>query len=316
MQTLGTRLGKFQDSAFTAEGQARACVAIDKLHTLWINTGTLCNLSCANCYIESSPVNNRLSYISRAEVRAYLEEAAALDLPLTLIGITGGEPFMNPDLPGIMEDCLDGGLSVLVLTNAMRPMMKARGALKGLRERYPDKLTLRVSLDHFEPGLHEEERGRSSWGPAIDGLKWLAEEGFNVHIAGRTRWGDNEKLLREGFAELFADLGVQIDAFDPQVVVLFPEMDSTMDVPEITEQCWQILDVEPASLMCASSRMIVKRRGAAVPEVVSCTLLPYDPEFSLGRSLAQSLRPIALNHPHCAKFCVLGGASCGSVAEG
>jgi hypothetical protein len=38
--------------------------------------------------------------------------------------------------------------------------------------------------------------------------------------------------------------------------------------------------------------------------------LPYAPEFELGTTLAEASRTVKLNHPHCAKFCVLGGASC------
>ena len=56
--------------------------------------------------------------------------------------------------------------------------------------------------------------------------------------------------------------------------------------------------------------MVVKRKGAARPVVVACTLLPYDPRFELGETLAEAEGEVALNHPHCAKFCVLGGASC------
>jgi hypothetical protein len=37
---------------------------------------------------------------------------------------------------------------------------------------------------------------------------------------------------------------------------------------------------------------------------------PYDPGFTLGETLAEASRPVALNHPHCARFCVLGGRSC------
>ena len=56
--------------------------------------------------------------------------------------------------------------------------------------------------------------------------------------------------------------------------------------------------------------MVVRRKGAAEPAVVACTLLPYDPRFELGRYLAEAARPVALNHPYCASFCVLGGAAC------
>ena len=92
--------------------------------------------------------------------------------------------------------------------------------------------------------------------------------------------------------------------------MLFPEMDPTVDVPEITTACWGILKKSPDSVMCASARMVVKRKGAARPAVVACTLLPYDPQFELGHTLADSVGAVRLNHPHCAKFCVLGGAAC------
>jgi hypothetical protein len=56
--------------------------------------------------------------------------------------------------------------------------------------------------------------------------------------------------------------------------------------------------------------MVVKRKGADAPAVLACTLLAYDERFELGRTLAEASAPVSLNHPHCAKFCVLGGAAC------
>ena len=103
---------------------------------------------------------------------------------------------------------------------------------------------------------------------------------------------------------------VAIDASDPVRLMLFPEMDAARDVPEITEACWGILGRSPDGIMCSGSRMVVKRKGASSPAVVACTLLPYDPRFELGTTLAEANRPVALNHPYCASFCVLGGAAC------
>jgi len=103
---------------------------------------------------------------------------------------------------------------------------------------------------------------------------------------------------------------LDIDATDEAVLMLFPEMDATLDVPEITTACWGILNVSPDAMMCASSRMVVKRQGEAAPAVVACTLLPYDRRFELGRTLREAAGPVALNHPHCARFCVLGGGAC------
>jgi uncharacterized Fe-S cluster-containing radical SAM superfamily protein len=301
---------KFKDPAKTAAGETRASVTLDKLHTLWINTGTLCNLTCVNCYIESSPRNDRLVYITGPEVASYLDEIEALALGTTEIGFTGGEPFMNPDIITMIDDVLSRGLRALVLTNAMRPMRRHETALLGLKERYGEALSLRVSIDHYSQQLHETERGPNSWAPTLDGLSWLARNSFRIDVAGRTQWGESEDSMRTGFAQLFTDHDIPIDASDPVGLVLFPEMDEREDVPEITEQCWDILGVSPGDVMCASSRMVVKRKGAEKPAVLACTLLPYDEEFELGESLGEALGAIPLNHPHCAKFCVLGGGAC------
>ena len=301
---------KFRDPELTAKGEKRAKVALRALETLWFNTGTLCNLTCRNCYIESSPRNDRLVYLTREDIRPYLDEIAREGLPTRLIGFTGGEPFMNPGIIGMLEEVLERGFHALVLTNAMKPMRKLRAPLLALRELYGARLTIRVSIDHYSPAVHEAERGRRSWAPTIDGLVWLARNGFTFDVAGRRFTAEPEDAIRAGFAQLLAELDVPVDASDPVRLMLFPEMDATRDVPEITEACWGILGKSPESVMCASSRMVVKRAGANAPAVLACTLLAYDRQFELGRTLAESAVPVALNHPHCARFCVLGGAAC------
>jgi hypothetical protein len=302
--------GKFRDPNVTLDGETRATVGLDQLRTLWFNTGTLCNLTCRNCYIESSPKNDRLQYLPLDEVARYLDEIKSDDLGTTEIGFTGGEPFMNPEIIAMLDLCLSRSFKVIVLTNAMKPMRKCDQALLNLKAMFGNLLTLRVSLDHHTQAGHEAERGERSWQPTIDGLSWLSAQGFHIHVAGRTFMGEPLAQSREGYAALFAAYGWRLDAHDLQQLVLFPEMDPTSDVPEITTACWGILNKQPADVMCASSRMIVHRKGAKQAAVVACTLLPYDPQFELGTSLKQAAKPVALNHPHCARFCVLGGASC------
>jgi hypothetical protein len=301
---------KFQDPYVTAKGEARASVALKALETLWFNTGTLCNLTCRNCYIESSPRNDRLAYLTRAEVAAYLREIAQDGLPTRLIGFTGGEPFMNPHLIFMLHDVLSQGLDALVLTNAMAPMRKRRNELLALRDAYGDRLTIRVSLDHYAMPVHEQERGRQSWAPTLDGLIWLTRNGFRIDVAGRRFTDEPEANLRAGYAALFAEHAIPVDAHDPVRLMLFPEMDPARDVPEITTACWGILHKSPEDVMCASSRMVVRRAEADRPAVLACTLLAYDPRFELGTTLAEAARPVSLNHTFCASFCVLGGAAC------
>ncbi len=301
------RLG---DPKVTASGEPRASVRPVRLETLWFCTGTLCNLACRNCYIESSPRNDALAYLSAAEVTGYLDEIERDGLGTRTIAFTGGEPFMNPDFLAILEETLERGYEALVLTNATKPMMKVRERLRTVRARHGERFTLRVSADHYRRDLHEAERGPKSWDPMLRGLCWLAEHGFRVDVAGRRHCGESEAAMREGYQALFNARGIALDAFDPARLVLFPEMDRNRAVPEISEGCWRKLDRSPDEMMCASARMVLKRKGAQRPVVVPCTLLPYSPVFELGYTLVESFTEVPLNHPHCAQFCVLGGARC------
>lgn len=312
LQKPVANLGKFQDAYVTADGQDRASVPLSRPETLWFNTGTLCNIECSNCYILSSPANDALVYLTEAEVRSYLDQIAQRGWPVREIGFTGGEPFMNPEMTAMARTALERGFEVLILTNAMRPMMRktVRAGLLDLRETFGDKLTLRISVDHHSAELHDKERGTGSFAKTVEGMEWLRENGFRMAVAGRTVWGESEAEARAGYAALFEKHGFAIDARNPARTVLFPEMDERVEVPEITSACWGILNKSPDSVMCASSRMVVKRKGAETPAVLACTLLPYAPEFELGTTLAEAESPVQLNHPHCAKFCVLGGASC------
>ncbi|MGE3703001.1 MAG: radical SAM protein [Hyphomicrobiaceae bacterium] len=308
---MAVAVKKFIDPYVTATGAPRASVLLGTLDTLWFNTGTLCNLACDNCYIESSPRNDRLIYLSRDDVRPFLDEAKRRHPQPSEVGFTGGEPFMNPAIMDLIADSLGAGFRVLVLTNAMKPMQKLMGPLAALNARFPGKLFLRVSLDHYDKAGHEQLRGARSWEPTIAGLLWLVRAGLAVSVAGRMIWGETEDQLRAGYGRLFAELGILVDESDHAQLILFPEMRADEDVPEITEQCWAILGRSPSSVMCSSSRMVVKHKGADRPTVAACTLLPYDPAFDLGTTLAAATaQPVPLNHPFCARFCVLGGASC------
>lgn len=312
---------KFVDPDWTAKGEHRASVSSTGLRTLWINTGTVCNIACVNCYIESSQTNDALAWFTIDDLRSYLDETQALSLPVEEIGFTGGEPFINPHTGFMIAEALGRGLKVLVLTNAMKPMMlpKVQGQLLKLRARFGDALTLRISLDHYTPALHDAERGAGAFDIAMKGIAWLKAGGFKIDIAGRTCFNEDESETRTGFERLFANHGLAINAVDPTHLMLFPEMDAAADVAEITTACWDILGKDPADIMCASSRMVVRRKGADKPVVLPCTLLTYDEDFEMGRTLEQSLSAdtshfdkgaVKLNHPHCAKFCVLGGGSC------
>jgi uncharacterized Fe-S cluster-containing radical SAM superfamily protein len=304
---------KFTDPFVTAKGETRASVEWRGLKTLWLNTGTLCNIECVNCYIKSSPTNDDLVYLRSSDVTPYLEEIDGLGEGPKEIGITGGEPFMCPDILGIMTDILLRGHALLLLTNAMRPMMrpKMQAGLVALQQKYGPQITLRVSMDHHARDLHDAERGSGSYDIACEGLKWLGANGFSVTIAGRQMLTEDEQQARTGYGALARSLGLKLDASDPKQLVLFPEMTEGDSPPEVTTTCWGILDVDPADMMCATQRMVIRRKGVGRATVTACTLLAYDKAFELGDTLeSATAEPVQLNHAWCSSFCVLGGGSC------
>lgn len=304
--------GKFIDPMFTADGSRRASVALKDPKTLWFNTGTLCNIECENCYILSSPTNDALVYMTADEVSDYLDQIKARNWPVREIAFTGGEPFMNPEMIEMARHPLEQGYDVLILTNAMRPMMRksVRAGLAELIKTYGDKLTLRISIDHWDEARHDAERGAGAFKKTLEGMAWLREQGARMAVAGRSAWSESDANARDGYAKLYAEYNFKIDPQDPAMTVLFPEMDESIEVPEITTECWGILNKSPDDVMCSSSRMVVKRKGADSPTVLACTLLAYDTAFELGDTLEEAEKPVQLNHAHCAKFCILGGASC------
>lgn len=300
---------KFKDPFITAKGDTRAWVDLVDLKTLWFNSGTQCNLACENCYIESSPKNDRLSYITDKQIAPYLEEISN-DV---MVGITGGEPFINPHIQKIIELILDRGHELLILTNAYRILKRHQDFLIKIRRYFAKQLYLRVSLDHYTKDIHEKERSVGTFAKTIEQIKWLVDNNFQTSIAGRSLVSEDAENALLGYQKLFDDNGINLKLSLGDNIVIFPEMILDESVPEITTDCWNILDKKPEQQMCATDRMVVVRKGESKPVVLPCTLLAYDKQFELGNSLKDASKRVQLNHVFCAKFCVLGGASCSSA---
>ncbi len=302
--------GKFVDLTTTAKNEARAFVELEQLTTLWFNTGTLCNLACKNCYIESSPTNDELVFVSEQEVRTFLDEIIELNLKTEKVAFTGGEPFLNKEMIPILELSLSRGFEVLVLTNAYRAIDRHFETLKSFNTTYPGQLNLRVSLDHYTAEEHEKERGAKTFDRTLSTIQKLVDWGFDISIAGRSLKHEPLFEALEGYQTLLDQSGIPLKIEMDKNIVIFPEMSPEKDVPEITTACWDILNVSPYAQMCANERMVVKRKGSEKPIVLPCTLITYDSDFELGDTLKESFKRVYLNHPYCAQFCVLGGASC------
>lgn len=154
---------------------------------LWMYTNFDCNLACDYCCVRSSPQAQRRA-LGADRVRQLAGEA--VDAGVSELILTGGEPFLLPDLDDLVASCT-AALPTTLLTNAM--LFRGR-RLQMLQRMDRDRVVLQISLDSPSPHLHDQHRGARSWERAVAGIRTAQAEGFRVRVAAT--------LEPERFAEL------------------------------------------------------------------------------------------------------------------
>lgn len=166
---------------------------------LWIYTNFDCNLACDYCCVRSSPRTARRA-LGADRVRRLVAEA--VEAGVSELVLTGGEPFLLPDLDELVASCTTA-LPTTLLTNAM--LLRGR-RLDMLRRMDRDRLTLQVSLDSATPDLHDQHRGARSWERAVAGIRTAQSEGFRVRVAATL---EPERFVElEPFRVFLDDLGI------------------------------------------------------------------------------------------------------------
>jgi len=143
---------------------------------LWLYSNFDCNLSCDYCCVRSSPKAPRRA-LGVARVRRIAVEAA--ELGVSEIFVTGGEPFMLPEIGEIVVTCA-AAAPTTVLTNGM---LFAGKQLETLRSLPRERVTFQISLDSPTPELHEMHRGKGTWARTWKGIERARAEGFRVRLA-------------------------------------------------------------------------------------------------------------------------------------
>src|SRR5215470_13110386 len=143
---------------------------------LWLYTNFDCNLRCDYCCVRSSPKASRRA-LGLERVRRIAIEAA--ELGVGEIFVTGGEPFLLPDIGAILAACAVAAPTT-VLTNGM---LLAGRRLETLRSLPSERVTLQISLDSPTPERHDRHRGTGTWARAWKGIERARAEGFRVRLA-------------------------------------------------------------------------------------------------------------------------------------
>jgi pyruvate-formate lyase-activating enzyme len=160
---------------------------------LWLYTNFDCNLSCDYCCVRSSPKAPRRA-LGLERVRRIASEATQLGVKD--IFVTGGEPFMLPDIGEILVACA-AAAPTTVLTNGM---LFAGVRLAVLRALPRERITFQISLDSPTPERHESHRGKGTWARTWKGIERARTEGFRVRLAA-TVSSDAEAEEFRGFLD-------------------------------------------------------------------------------------------------------------------
>jgi len=157
---------------------------------IWLYTNFHCNLHCDYCCVRSSPAARRRE-LGLARVQRIAQEAAPLGVGEFFL--TGGEPFLLPDIADIVLACAEAA-PVTLLTNGM--LFDGRRRTELLRMPRA-RVTLQISLDSPTPELHDSHRGAGTWQRAWDGIRLAREEGFRVRLAATVATSPQEDAFRQ-----------------------------------------------------------------------------------------------------------------------
>jgi MoaA/NifB/PqqE/SkfB family radical SAM enzyme len=284
-------------------------VPLSHLDDLWFQvSGTLCNLECTHCFISCSPHNRRFGFLSLEDVRCALEESVGLGVKEYYF--TGGEPFLNPEMPAILELTLEFGPAT-VLTNGTVLKDDWLRRLRSAEDASPYSLEFRVSIDGFTSEQNDPIRGAGTFDRILQGIRILLAHGF-LPIITVTRTSDeqDEAALFAGFVELLRANGYS----RPRIKIL-PTLRIGAESlrhrgyhgeERVTAEMMESYDV--GRLLCNHTR-IVTDRGVFV-----CPILIESPDARLGGTLAEADRPFALRHQACFT-CYQHGALCANASS-
>lgn len=166
---------------------------------LWLYSNYHCNLTCTYCLTESAPSAPARELPPQALCRLAREAAS---LGFTAIGITGGEPFLVPSMPGLIGEIAEV-LPVLVLSNGTLFEGERLARLRPLGAR---DVRIQISLDRSTPIENDAMRGPENFRRVVEGIPRLVELGIGVRIATTVETVDTGDL--EALCALHRSLGV------------------------------------------------------------------------------------------------------------
>lgn len=292
------------------ENQRHPEIHLDALDNLWFQvSGTLCNIVCDHCFISCSPTNHSFEFMTLQQVETYLKESVGMGVKEYYF--TGGEPFMNKQIPEILERTLQFGPAT-VLTNGMLIKPKTAKRLAEIERHTIYSLEIRVSIDGYTEEMNDAIRGKGVFKKAMTGVKLLVDQRFLPIITVTKTWEDyrDEEVLN-GFMETLKSHGYP----RPRIKIL-PSLKIGKEAIRdreygeheyVTEEMMPGFDA--STLVCSNSRMATNRG------VYVCPILIESPDAKMGDTLKESSKGYEIKHQACFT-CYMFGAICSNFASG
>jgi MoaA/NifB/PqqE/SkfB family radical SAM enzyme/SAM-dependent methyltransferase len=144
------------------------------LNELWFHITSRCNLSCTHCLFSSAPENGKT--LCKDTIMALAREAHQNGC--RMFALTGGEPFVHPEIDDIITGLLSlPGSHVAVLTNGMTVVPH----IERLKPD-PEFFHLQISVDGLEQN-HDRIRGKGSFQRLSENLLKLKARSFPVTLS-------------------------------------------------------------------------------------------------------------------------------------
>jgi radical SAM/Cys-rich protein len=150
-------------------------LSLDKLQTLQVNLGDMCNLNCVHCHVQAGPNGKKtMTRTVMEKIICFLRGHPGLTLD-----VTGGCPELNPDLKFFIDNACEVVEHVMVRTNVtifFEPGMS--WVPQWYREK---KVTLMISLPGYTAENVDSQRGAGTFAKSIAALKMLNDLGYGMN---------------------------------------------------------------------------------------------------------------------------------------
>ena len=143
--------------------------------TVHLEISSKCNLRCLYCYYFDNPAVDYTNLPTEQWLQFFAELGS---IAVMNVSLSGGEPFLRPDLTDLIEG---------IIQNKMRFSINSNGTL--IDDHIAEYIAgthrcnyVQVSIDGASPKVHDSCRGNGSFVKAVRGIKTLQRHGVKVAV--------------------------------------------------------------------------------------------------------------------------------------